>query len=77
MVWMGKFHGYEQMGRVYRPDLMVEICAESPRLGLRHYLYGGADGVANELNQKHGVFGRAISRTTPCSYGKSQASCPD
>jgi N-acetylglucosaminyldiphosphoundecaprenol N-acetyl-beta-D-mannosaminyltransferase len=52
MVWMGKYHGHKQMGRVYGPDLMIEICAASPALGLRHFLYGGANGVVHELKQK-------------------------
>jgi len=52
LVWMGKIHGHKPMGRVYGPDLMLAICAASPQLGLRHFLYGGAYGVVHELKQK-------------------------
>lgn len=49
MVWMGKLHGHNEMGRVYGPDLMVEICEWSRSVPCRHFLYGGAPGVADEL----------------------------
>ena len=49
MVWMGKFRGWRQMGRVYGPDLMLEICALP---GCRHFLYGGSNGTANLLQKK-------------------------
>jgi len=51
-VWMGKWQGFEQMGRVYGPDLMLRICALSPSLGLKHFFYGGGPGVAEELRQR-------------------------
>jgi N-acetylglucosaminyldiphosphoundecaprenol N-acetyl-beta-D-mannosaminyltransferase len=49
MVWMGKFRGFPQMGRVYGPDLMLEVCAYTCPRGLTHFLYGGAPGVAQAL----------------------------
>lgn len=49
MVWMGRAAGFRQMGRVYGPDLMVEVCRVSQTAGFRHFLFGGAPGVADEL----------------------------
>jgi N-acetylglucosaminyldiphosphoundecaprenol N-acetyl-beta-D-mannosaminyltransferase len=48
MVWCGKLSGHSEMSRVYGPDLMLEIC-QLP--GVRHYLYGGANGAAKQLAQ--------------------------
>ena len=45
-VWVGRVQDYKQMGRVFGPDLMVEVCA---RLTHTHFLYGGKPGVADEL----------------------------
>jgi N-acetylglucosaminyldiphosphoundecaprenol N-acetyl-beta-D-mannosaminyltransferase len=52
MVWMGKLQGMRSMGRVYGPDLMLRVCEYSSSRGHRHFLYGGADGVAQELKQR-------------------------
>jgi len=52
MVWLGKLHGHAEMGRVYGPDLMLAVCAWSETSGCRHFFYGGADGVAEELRDK-------------------------
>jgi N-acetylglucosaminyldiphosphoundecaprenol N-acetyl-beta-D-mannosaminyltransferase len=49
MVWCGKLSGHREMTRVYGPDLMLEIC-QLP--GVRHFLYGGANGAAQELQQQ-------------------------
>ncbi len=49
MVWMGKLQGHPRMGRVYGPDLMLDVCAGSLREGLRHFFYGGANGAAADL----------------------------
>jgi len=48
LVWLGRFHG-KQAVRVAGPDLMLDICAESESKGYRHFFYGGAPGVAEEL----------------------------
>jgi len=37
------------MGRVYGPDLMLDVCAWSETSGAKHFFYGGADGVAELL----------------------------
>jgi N-acetylglucosaminyldiphosphoundecaprenol N-acetyl-beta-D-mannosaminyltransferase len=49
MVWAGKLDGHKQMSRVYGPDLMLDVCAWSETSGAKHFFYGGADGVADEL----------------------------
>jgi N-acetylglucosaminyldiphosphoundecaprenol N-acetyl-beta-D-mannosaminyltransferase len=52
MVWAGKLDGYQEMKRVYGPDLMLEVCAWSEKSGATHFFYGGADGVADLLAEK-------------------------
>lgn len=49
LVWCGRFAGASRMRRVYGPDLMLNVCRESVAAGWRHFLYGAADGVADEL----------------------------
>src|ERR1700676_3486069 len=50
-VWMGRWGGYINMGRVFGPDLMTEVCARSVVSGRTHVLYGGNPGVAGKLKQ--------------------------
>lgn len=38
--------------RVYGPDLMLAVCEAGRAVGLRHYFYGGAPGVAELLSEK-------------------------
>lgn len=52
MVWLGRLAGFRNMTRVYGPDLMLEICSASVATGSTHYLYGGNDGVAEELAER-------------------------
>lgn len=52
MVWLGKLNGHRAMSRVYGPDLMLEICRWSETSGCRHFFYGGAPGVAEELRDR-------------------------
>ncbi len=49
MVWYGKLNGHKEMGRVYGPDLMLELC-ELP--DCRHFLYGGSNGCAEVLKNR-------------------------
>lgn len=51
MVWMGKLSGFREMGRVYGPDLMREVCEFTRDKPYTHFLYGGAGGVAQQLKQ--------------------------
>lgn len=53
MVWLGKWSGAEQVERVYGPDLMYNVMQNSQEHGVRHFFFGGADGVAQKLE---GVF---------------------
>ncbi len=48
-VWLGRVHGFKQMARVYGPDYMLGLCQRSVERGYRHFLYGGKEGVAEEL----------------------------
>jgi len=41
LVWIGRMMGYNQMGRVYGPDLMKLLCQISVKKGFTHCLYGG------------------------------------
>jgi N-acetylglucosaminyldiphosphoundecaprenol N-acetyl-beta-D-mannosaminyltransferase len=52
MVWMGRLQGFRQMSRVYGPDLMLCLCEASCARGFTHFLYGGAEGVATELQTR-------------------------
>ena len=49
MVWVGKLRGFQEMGRVYGPDLMAEVCEFTRGKNYTHFLYGGAEGVAQQL----------------------------
>ena len=51
-VWMGRWQGFHEMGRVYGPDLMLKVCELSVKRGFTHFLYGGGPGVAQELQQR-------------------------
>lgn len=48
-VWVGKLQGHREMGRVYGPDLMLEIFKATQDGGVRHFFYGGNVGVADAL----------------------------
>lgn len=48
-VWLGKYHGFRDMGRVYGPRLMLGLCNNSVAKGYRHFFYGGRPGIAEKL----------------------------
>jgi N-acetylglucosaminyldiphosphoundecaprenol N-acetyl-beta-D-mannosaminyltransferase len=52
MVWMGRLAGCREIARVYGPDLMAKVCSEGRQYGLRHFFYGGKEGVAELLKAK-------------------------
>jgi N-acetylglucosaminyldiphosphoundecaprenol N-acetyl-beta-D-mannosaminyltransferase len=52
MVWVGRWQGYRQMERVYGPDLMLALCDGTREAGWTHFLYGGAEGVAESLKER-------------------------
>ena len=49
LVWLGKHAGHKTVGRVYGPDLMLEICRASAGTNLTHFFYGGGPGTADAL----------------------------
>ena len=49
LVWISRLSGHRHVDRVYGPDLMLALCERSLRFGHRHFLYGGAPGVPEEL----------------------------
>ncbi len=48
LVWLGP----RGISRVYGPDLMLAVCDFGRTVGLRHFFYGGAPGVAGTLCEK-------------------------
>jgi N-acetylglucosaminyldiphosphoundecaprenol N-acetyl-beta-D-mannosaminyltransferase len=52
LVWLSRMRGRHQVERVYGPDLMAACCATSVRKRYRHFLYGGAEGVAQRLAER-------------------------
>ena len=52
LVWLGQHHVGGEVGRVYGPDLMLAIFAATQATTFRHFFYGGAPGVAEELKAK-------------------------
>jgi len=51
-VWVGRLNAYSQMRRVYGPDFMLKVCSVSVQRGYTHFLYGGVDGVADQLKSE-------------------------
>ncbi|HZP60670.1 MAG TPA: WecB/TagA/CpsF family glycosyltransferase [Opitutaceae bacterium] len=52
LVWLAHRHGHRQVTRVYGPDLMLAVCDAGRTVGLTHYFFGGAPGVAEALRDK-------------------------
>jgi N-acetylglucosaminyldiphosphoundecaprenol N-acetyl-beta-D-mannosaminyltransferase len=51
LVWLGRLNGWP-VERVYGPDLMLAICDYGQAHGYRHYFYGGAAQVPEQLAEK-------------------------
>jgi N-acetylglucosaminyldiphosphoundecaprenol N-acetyl-beta-D-mannosaminyltransferase len=49
LVWLCHYFGAKNVTRLYGPDLLLAVCADSTAKGYRHYFYGGAPGVADAL----------------------------
>ncbi|HYR59191.1 MAG TPA: WecB/TagA/CpsF family glycosyltransferase [Chthoniobacteraceae bacterium] len=49
LVWLGRHFLGRNVGRVYGPDLLLEMCNATQITGVRHFFYGGAPGVAEQL----------------------------
>ncbi len=52
LVWLSRLGGHKHVCRVYGPDLMLAECERSAEVGHRHFLYGGAPGVADTLKER-------------------------
>jgi N-acetylglucosaminyldiphosphoundecaprenol N-acetyl-beta-D-mannosaminyltransferase len=52
LVWISRLQGHRHVDRVYGPDLMLAVCERSVRTGLRHFFYGGAAGVPEQLAER-------------------------
>lgn len=54
LTWMGRLQGVgsQKMDRVYGPDLMLKVLERGQTENLRHYFFGGRDGVAQQLREK-------------------------
>lgn len=51
LVWLGRLRGHNLKRRVYGPELMMKFCEATTHDGYRHFLYGGAEGVAQQLTK--------------------------
>jgi len=49
LVWLSWLKGHRHVDRVYGPDLMLAFCERSVTRGYRHFFYGGAEGVPEQL----------------------------
>jgi N-acetylglucosaminyldiphosphoundecaprenol N-acetyl-beta-D-mannosaminyltransferase len=52
LVWLSHRAGQRQTGRVRGADLVDALCARSVQTGHRHYFYGGAPGIAQEMARR-------------------------
>jgi N-acetylglucosaminyldiphosphoundecaprenol N-acetyl-beta-D-mannosaminyltransferase len=52
LVWVGNMQGRASIGHVSGPDLMIEIFRRKQFAGFTHFLYGGQEGVAEQLRDK-------------------------
>ncbi len=52
LIWVGRRRGYRLARRVYGPDLLIEFCSSTAHRGYRHFFYGGAPGVAEQLGER-------------------------
>lgn len=49
LIWLGRRRGFAMKRRVYGPELMERFCESTAAKGYRHFFYGGARGVAEDL----------------------------
>jgi len=52
LVWLSRLKGHRHVERVYGPDLMLALCKHSLERRYRHYFYGGAEGVPEQLAER-------------------------
>jgi N-acetylglucosaminyldiphosphoundecaprenol N-acetyl-beta-D-mannosaminyltransferase len=51
LVWLGRLRGHRLARRVYGPELMLSVCERTASTGVRHFLFGGAPEVPEQLGQ--------------------------
>ena len=51
-VWVGRHQGHAAMERVTGPDLMLEVMRREEFRSCTHFLYGGKEGIAEELREQ-------------------------
>lgn len=49
LVWLSRIRGRSLKRRVYGPELMLKFCEKTYQENYRHFFYGGAAGVPEEL----------------------------
>lgn len=49
LVWLGCLRGYHLKHRVYGPELMLAFCEQTAQKGYKHFFYGGAPGVPEQV----------------------------
>lgn len=52
VVWIGRLKGFQNIKRVYGPDLMLEICRLSEKKFFRNYFYGSTHSVLERMKGK-------------------------
>src|SRR5947199_1027113 len=52
VVLASKILGYGRRHRVTGPNLMLQVCDAGRKYGLRHFFYGGSEGVVEKLAQR-------------------------
>ncbi|MGB8802820.1 MAG: WecB/TagA/CpsF family glycosyltransferase [Candidatus Acidiferrales bacterium] len=63
LLWLGRWHGHSLRRRVTGSELMLAYCQETGSRR-RHFFYGGAPGVAEDLARRlHEQFGITIAGT--------------
>lgn len=54
VVWLTRRQGFSHVSRVYGPDLMLAVLGHPAAHTYRHFFYGGAEGVADDLAARLG-----------------------
>jgi len=52
LAFVGRLHGIRRMHQIKGPDLFLHICKITSKMNIRHYFYGGKEGVAKDLSEK-------------------------
>src|SRR5689334_21714331 len=51
VVWVGRLRGHKGIQKTYAPDIMDATFSDGVVRGYRHFLYGGDQGVADQLKE--------------------------